>query len=105
MESREDLAVTRSASSPSDPDARIERKDGNIGSDDARSSVLSQAHRECIERLVTLLESRREEFDLVIMKVIAEGESPAEWFAGMLRASLPSEPAEQSPRPRFLGEE
>jgi len=113
MEIREDPAVARSASSPSDPPecrkgARPKSApgDGNIGPDEAGSSVLSmtEAHADTIRKLQKLFTDRQEDLDLALMKVIAEGGSPAEWLGGMLGASIPKELAEPSPRPRFLGE-
>jgi hypothetical protein len=63
----------------------------------------SQAHRDVIAKLCLLFENRQEDLDLALMKVIAEGGSPAEWLVGMLRRSMPpEEPA--APRARFLGE-
>ena len=94
MESREDLTVTRPASSLGDPRRHNSRTDGNIGSGDVRSSVLF---------LAKMFEARGEALDLALMKVIAEGESPSEWIAGMLRQSAELMP-EPPPRPRFLGE-
>lgn len=98
-ESRQDLVETRPASSLGDPPhAGTQKsgsgKDGNIGSGDTRSCVLS---------LAKMFEARGEDLDLAIMKVIAEGESPSEWIAGMLRQSAELMP-KPPPRPRFLGE-
>ncbi len=106
MEIREDPAVTRTASPPCDPEARTGgTKDGNIGSGEAGSSVLSKQHVEVIDKLTSLFEKRKDDLDLAIMKVIAEGGSPSEWLVGMLRASIPQELREASPpKPRFLGE-
>jgi hypothetical protein len=65
---------------------------------------MDQAQADAVKNLATLFETRKDDLDLAIMKMIAEGGSPAEWIAGMLRASLPPELAETSPRSRFLGE-
>lgn len=112
VKSRERPVVTRSASSPSDPQEKpagsgraAEPGDGNIGSDDTGLSVLSREHVQVVNRLAHLFEARGQDLDLAIMKVIAEDGSPSEWLAGMLRQStqymeVPPEP----PRPRFLGE-
>lgn len=96
---REDLTETRPASSLGDPPHAGRHKsgsgkDGNIGSGDVRSSVLT---------LAKMFEDRGEDLDLAIMKVVAEGGSPSEWIAGMLRQSAELLP-EPPPRPRFLGE-
>jgi hypothetical protein len=72
--------------------------------DPSTVSGLSQAHADVIERLISMFETRKDDLDLALMKVIAEGGSPAEWLSGMLRASIPPELAESSPKPRFLGE-
>jgi hypothetical protein len=99
MEIRESPVAARTASTPTDPAAPSQgTRDGNIGPVDAGLSVASRM-------LAQLFETRGEDLDLAIMKVIAEGGSPSEWIAGMLRqveatASPPPEP----PRPRFLGE-
>ncbi len=69
------------------------------------ASGLSQSHVEVIDKLTALFETRKDDLDLALMKVIAEGGSPSEWLVGMLRASIPDELRETSPpKPRFLGE-
>ena len=110
MESREDLAGIRSASPPSEPTVggkgahpKSVLGAGNLESGDARSSVPS-THIDAVSKLASMFESGKDSLDLALMQVIAEGGSPSEWIAGMLRASLSEEPVESSPRPRFLGE-
>ncbi len=103
MESREDPTVTRPLSSATDPKVPVRTEDGNIGSDEVGSSVPS-THVEAVTKLAQLFENGADSLDLAIMQVIAGGGSPSDWIAGMLRASLPAELPEPSPRPRFLGE-
>lgn len=98
MEARERPVGTRPDSPLGDPKGGASRtEDGNIGSGDAGLSVASKT-------LAQMFEARSEDLDLAIMKVIAEGGSPSEWIAGMLRQVSEAAAPPEQPRARFLGE-